>query len=261
MPSPFPGMDPYLEPYWRSVHTSFIVYARDQIQGRLPSDLRAEVEERVYVELALGTDRSFRPDVHVVEIGGRASALPAASGIAAAQPLVIELPPEEVVERFLNIIDVSSGGQVVTTLELLSPSNKLPGEGQEKFRHKQRECLRTRVNLVEIDLVRAGKRVLLVPQDSVPPSHRTTYQACIRRGRRPWAAEVYRIPLRERLPVLALPLREADADVPLDLQQLIDRCYQNGRYEGLDYSAELDPPLDAADAAWTDALLRSQGRR
>ncbi|MBI3270883.1 MAG: DUF4058 family protein [Planctomycetes bacterium] len=261
MASPFPGMDPYLEAHWRSVHTSFIVYARDRIQERLPSDLRAEVEERVFVEFALGTERSFRPDVHVVETGGQASDVPSASGVATAQPLVLELPPEEVAERFLNIIDIGSGRQVVTTLELLSPSNKLPGEGQEKFRQKQRECLSSRVNLVEIDLVRVGKRVLLVPPDSVPPSHRTTYQACIRRGRRPWAAEVYRIPLRERLPALPIPLREADADIPLDLQELIDRCYQNGRHEGLDYTAALDPPLGAADAAWADALLRSSGKR
>ena|SRR5947209_5900130 len=49
MASPFSGMDPYLEQFWRDVHASLVIYLRDQLQGRLPPDLRARVEERVFV--------------------------------------------------------------------------------------------------------------------------------------------------------------------------------------------------------------------
>jgi len=58
MPSPFPGMDPYLEQFWRDVHARCIIYAADQLQARLPADLRARVEERVFVEPAFGVARS-----------------------------------------------------------------------------------------------------------------------------------------------------------------------------------------------------------
>jgi hypothetical protein len=73
--------------------------------------------------------------------------------------------------------------------------------------------------------------------------------------------EVYRVPLRERLPVISIPLRPADPDVPLDLQQILEQCYRNGGYDDIDYTAEPDPPLKTGDAAWADALLRENARR
>jgi hypothetical protein len=74
--------------------------------------------------------------------------------------------------------------------------------------------------------------------------------------------DVYDVPLRKRLPVIRVPLREADATVPLDLQALIDDCYRNGDYdEDIDYQVDPEPPLDSEDARWADALLRKAGRR
>ena len=70
------------------------------------------------------------------------------------------------------------------------------------------------------------------------------------------------MPLRTRLPVIRLPLRSTDPDVPLDLQAVIEQCYRNGGYdEDIDYRVEPDPPLDVADAHWADTLLREAGRR
>lgn len=151
---------------------------------------------------------------------------------------------------------------MVTVIEVLSLSNKLPGEGRDLYLKKRTELKHGGVSLVEIDLLRAGERLLPVPSRLVPDSHRTPYQVCVRRGWQPATVELYRVPLRERLPVIKVPLREADRDVPLDLQALIDQCYGNGGYDDdLDYRIPLDPPLEADDAAWADALLRSQGRR
>ena len=264
MPSPFPGMDPYLEQFWRDIHARLIIYAADQIQARLPADLRARVEERVFVEPAFGVARSVYPDIRVVERGrGRAAAPPVAPSPAVAEPLVIYLSDEPVTEGYIEIIDVGSGRRVVTVIEVLSLSNKSPGEGQEVYRRKQRELRDGYVNLVEIDLLRAGERMLSVGPARIPATHRTPYQVCVyRAAATPPCYEVYRVPLRERLPVIRIPLRPTDADVPLDLQALIDQCYRNGGYDAdIDYAAEPDPPLGAEDTRWADALLRQVGRR
>jgi hypothetical protein len=117
------------------------------------------------------------------------------------------------------------------------------------------------VNLVEIDLTRAGSRVLRIRPEAIPPSARTTYQACIWRSHRPEAFEVYRIPLRERLPILPIPLRDSDDDIRLDLQALIDTAYENGRYGRTNYRADPVPPLSGEDAAWAYGLLRGRGLR
>jgi hypothetical protein len=117
------------------------------------------------------------------------------------------------------------------------------------------------VNSVEIDLLRGGEWVHMAPQALVPPLHRTAYQVCIWRSAQPDTVAVYRVPLRERLPVISIPLRPQDREVLLPLQVVLDQCYRNGAYDDIDYRAEPDPPLSADDAAWTDKLLRARGRR
>jgi hypothetical protein len=257
-------MDPYLEQFWRDMHARCIIYAADQLQARLPGDLRARVEERVFVEPAFGAARSVYPDIRVVERGrGAVTSTTSEPGPAVAEPLVIYLSDEPVTERYIDIIDVGSGRRVVTVIEILSLSNKLPGEGQDLYRRKQRELIDGHVNLVEIDLLRAGDRVLSVGLSHIPTAYRTPYQICVHRAAvvQP-CYEVYRVPLRERLPVIRIPLRPTDTDVPLDLQALIDQCYRNGGYdEDIDYSIDPEPPLNAEDARWANVLLRQAGRR
>ena len=147
-------------------------------------------------------------------------------------------------ETFLEIIDRASGKQVVTVIEVLSLSNKLPGDGRDQYRRKQQELRAGGVSLVEIDLLRAGRRRLGVPYHRVPLSHRTAYQVCVRRGWQPAAVEIYPVPFRQRLPSVNIPLRKTDADVPLDLQSLVEQCYRNGGYDAdIDYRSPPVPPL------------------
>jgi Protein of unknown function (DUF4058) len=263
MASPFPGMDPYLEQFWGDVHQSLIIYARDLLQGVLPEDLRARVQERVFVESPGGQERTMYPDIRVIERGSRRGAGPASTGgIAIAEPLRIRLPDESVTQGYIEIIDLSTGRRIVTVIEVLSPSNKLPGPGQKLYEKKQQECQAGAVNLVEIDLLRSGPWVLSVPEFLVPASYRTPYRVCVYRAAGDGLGEIYRVPLRERLPIIKIPLRESDDDAPLDLQALIDQCYRNGGYdEDIDYQAEPDPPLSASDARWARAVLRRQGKR
>ena len=261
MKSPFPGMDPYLEQFWGDVHHRLITYAGDQLQAQLPKDLRARMEERVFVETDDGPHRSIYPDVHVVEKGRKPSESQPEARIATAEPLIIHLADEPVTQGLLEIVEVGSGNRIVTVIEFLSPSNKLPGEGQDLFLQKRREVQQAGASFVEIDLTRHGRRTLAVPEGRIPRSHRTTYQVCVTRGWRPKKYEVYRAPLDGPLPTIAVPLRETDADVALDLQALVDLCYKNGRYGDIDYAADPVPPLEAPDVTWANDLLQSAGRR
>jgi hypothetical protein len=117
------------------------------------------------------------------------------------------------------------------------------------------------VSLVEINLNRTGSHVLTAPLDRIPEGHRTPYAACVRRGWKPQEIDYYAIPLRERLPAIAIPLRQEDREVPLDLQAVLDQCYEDAAYDDIDYREEPDPPLKPDDARWADELLREKGLR
>jgi hypothetical protein len=257
-------MDPYLEPFWGDVHARMVIYACDQLQSLLPSGLRARVQERVFVDNPQVSERDVYPDVRVVERGrGPTAATATLAGVSVAQPLIVQVADEPVTETFIEIIDVGSGRHVVTVIEVLSPANKRPGAGQELYLKKQGELIAGRVSLVEIDLLRAGQSVLSIQPRHIPRMHRgTPYRVVVRRGWLPLQAELYAVTLRERLPAIRVPLRETDTDVPLDLQPVLDRCYDNGGYQDdLDYEAEPNPPLHAEDGAWADGLLREKGHR
>ena len=264
MRSPFPGMDPYLEQYWGDVHHRLITYMCDTLQRHLPGELVARMDERIFVEPSEGHGRNIIPDVRVVERGRpKERDVATGNGIAVAEPLVVHFEESDPIRQgFIEIIDIKSGRRVVTVIEVLSPSNKIPGPGRDLYAKKQEELRSGGVSLVEIDLLRTGTRVLSVPMERIPEGHRTAYAACVRRGWKPFEIEYYRIPLRERLPAIPIPLRRNDRDVPLDLQFLLDQCYESGRYgDDIDYREEPEPLLSAEDAGWANALLREQGRR
>lgn len=262
MASPFPGMDPYLESHWGDVHTSLITYARDQLRVQLPADLRVRVEEHVAVEAESGERHGFYPDVRVIERpGGLSDQSAAATTMAIAEPLVVPMQIEAETQRSLQIIDSSSGNRIVTAIEILSPANKLGEAGRQAYRRKQRDMLAGGVNLVEIDLLREGLYVMAVPARAVPRTHLAPYRICVVRASNPEWAEVYPTSLRQRLCTIKVPLRPADADVQLDLQSLIDRSYENGGYEDIDYRIDPFPPLQGDDAVWADEWLRAKRRR
>lgn len=266
MRSPFPGMDPYLELHWRDVHQSLAVYARDQLQAKLPGDLIARVEEQVYVEPhdMEPRGRTIYPDVRVTEHEGRGAEWQE-GGVAVivevvAQPIVVYLP-EPAMEAYIEIREAGPRQRLITVMEILSHSNKATPAGRKKYRAKQEELEESEVSLVEIDLLRHGHWIMNVPRSRIPSARRALYGACVRRGWQPLRREFYPFPLRERLPSISIPLREKDQDVPLDLQVLVNQCYVNGRYDSIDYSADLKPPLDETDAAWVNDLLKSAGWR
>ena len=231
------------------------------------------MQERVFIE-SPGAGHEYYPDVRVIERPGRraagggttvaapASITRAEDGLPTpAQPIVIHLDNEPVTEGYIEIVDVKSGHRVITSIEVLSPANKHAGEGQRLFRQKREDMKRSGVNLVEIDLLRGGDRGLMIPREQIPPSHRTDYQVCAWRASQPGSVLLYKVPLRERLPVIGVPLRPSDPDALLDIQAVVDQCYGNGGYDDIDYTDEPEPRLKKGDAAWSNALLSEQGRR
>lgn len=254
-------MDPYLEAHWGDVHHSLVQYARDALQPGLPPALVARVEERVFVEREAGTGRRVIPDVRIAQLH-RTSSGPMElreGGTAVAEPEVFEVLEEEIAEGYLEIRE-RDGSRVITVIEFLSPANKAGGVGQQKYLEKQGQVLHSDASLVEIDLVRSGQCVLALAPNQPPLASPFEHLACISPGWRRTRRELYRMPLRERLPALPIPLRQHDARFILELRSLVDLAYAAGRYDVLDYSADPDPPLPPADAAWAADLLRRAGR-
>ena len=252
MKSPFPGMDPYLEPHWLDVHTKLVTYAADELNRVLPETLVARTDERVAVESDWGYGKTLGPDVRVFS---PASADPTTggSGPALDAPFKLVVESEPVIERFIRILDES--GRLVTVIEFISPTNKF-GEGLESYQEKRRDLLGAGVNLLEVDLVRRGDwRALLRPHVS-PSDALATYRVTIRTP--PGSvAYLFPAPLREKLPDVPVPLRPDDPRVTLPLQRLVDALYSNGRYGlTLDYRQPCDPPLEGDDAALAEELLR-----
>lgn len=263
MKSPFPGLDPYLESFWSNVHTRMMTYIADQLQGQLPEGLWARVEESVTVDdFEQEISRAAYPDIHISDgQSWTAEWKDEIGGIAVAEPLVIT--DEPLTQRHIAIVDTRTGSPVVTAIEVLSPANKVGVVKRDEYRHKQTEYLRGGVNLVEIDLVRAGGYILSAPEDRIPEEQRDGSLISVYRVNSPvpeW--EVYPVSLRLPLPAFRIPLRRGDTDIALDLQAILEQCYQNGSYHlGIDYTRPPSPPVAERDRGWMDGLLREKGLR
>jgi hypothetical protein len=256
MKNPFPGINPWLEEFWRDVHASLLVYARDQLNGELPPGLQARVDERLAIDAEDEKDRIYVPDIAVSEPWDRPAGPVLGQGgqaVAAAEPTVVDFGQE--ILRRLEIVD--SRAHVITAIELLSPSNKSDADAAIVWRRKRLDYLRGGINVVEIDLLRGG--VWTLPDRSLlkpVPAGRICHHVAVTRPPRLSRCEFYVLPLRQRLPAIRVPLRRTDPDVALDLQALIDQCYERGRYDAvIDYTRPSRPPLPDEEAAWAKEVL------
>jgi hypothetical protein len=255
--SPFPGLDPWLEEHWGDVHTRFMVYASDQLNEQLPDDLQVRVEENLGIDFD-GGSRTVRPDVADVEhppgLSFTSATLTATAMVA--EPVYVSLADEPDIERYIEIVD-SRAGRVVTVIELLSPGNKTSEERRAEYRKKTRAFVAAGVNLVEIDLIRAGSHVLGIPEHRIPTYLAGQPLICVRRATRR-GAELNGASLREPLPNFRIPLRPTDGDAVLQLQPLFNDIYRKGRYSSIDYGRPPVPRLSAADELWAAEVLRQK---
>jgi len=203
-----------------------------------------------------GTDRQYIPDVWI-----KRSEHPQRSGGAAVaemeEPLVVQSPGPEIHEAYIEILDLFSDQQVVTVIEVLSPTNKFQGQGRDLYLATQRHVLCSNAHLVEIDLLRVGPHVLAVPHFLVEGRTAYDYLVCVNRARPPRSSyELYPHRLREPLPRFGIPLAGDDPDVPLDLQAAIAQTYKAAGYRSrIDYSGPCQPPLSVEDQAWANEFI------
>lgn len=262
MASPFPGMDPYLEgpEIFSDFHDSFVAYLRETLLARLPEPYYAALGRRAWIEVS---ERFIGPDVDVVrrrQSPSKSAGRAAVSQQPVTQPLVVHVPHDERSEPFIEVyMGPRSDRRLVTTIEVLSPTNKTPGEhGRDLYLRKQREILQGKVHLVEIDLLRAGHHTTAVPREWLDAETGPfDYHVSIHHFDNLEDFFVYPVQLPQPLPIISVPLLPGDPAVSLDLQAVFDRTYEAGPYRReIDYQHDTPmPPLSAEHTAWATQLL------
>lgn len=263
MPSPFPGMDPFLEDpqLWPDVHHALISMAREFLNIAIGPKYYVRVEERVYITNEDDPGRSMLiPDLRIGERPERKdwSVPPQDAAVEVAEPVVITtLLDDEIHEPRLEVIDRQTR-HLVTVLEIVSPSNKVAAShGRASYQQKRREVLDSPCHWVEIDLLRSG--AALFPR---PVRRQGDYFVHVSRADKRPKGFVWPILLPQRLPVVTIPLKVEDPEVTLDLQRALDTVYDRCAYERIvDYSRPPEIPLPQPYNDWADQLLKSKNLR
>ena len=258
MSSPFPGMNPYLEnlELWSEVHHRLITAIADAIEPQLSLEYRVAIEKRTYLGDIEDSVLVGIPDVAVTTKKKTSTQNKTTTATLPAQKesVTVKLPvPEEKKEAYLEIREVATG-YVVTTIEVLSPTNKRTGKGRDAYEEKRRDVLSTPTHLVEIDLLRTGNPMQILSE--IP---KTDYRILVARGNRRPLAEVFGFNLQQEIPQFLLPLKSGDDEPLVDLQSLLAQVYERGRfYLAIDYSIEATPALKSEDKVWADNLLKEK---
>lgn len=251
MPSPFPGMDPYLEaqPFWTVLHSTLITGMMSELKGNLPPGYSVWSDVYIWLHEPSAEKRLGRPDVLVAEkqkgrSNGATVTLPA--------PRSSMLPAvRREGSKYLKIKEIRSD-RVVTVIELISPDVKRPGEDRDAYLAKRNEYLATGTNLVEIDLHRTGDRL---PMGKPKPPAADYYVLVCRAVDFPRTA-LWPLSVREPLPDVPIPLKPEDGVVMLPLQSCFTWAYDQGPYDReVDYTQPPRVPLTGRDATWARNLV------
>ncbi|HTU18628.1 MAG TPA: DUF4058 family protein [Gemmataceae bacterium] len=268
MPSPFPGMDPFIEAcgLWEVFHTNLTSHIAIQLADTVPERYVVRTGERSYLVLVQSEGKKehpFLPDVSVTtprsrKKGGKKGGTAVAEPASETKPHVLRaFIEEEHREAFVEIYETGPEMRLVTSIEVLSPSNKRPNsEGWDLYQRKRQSLLLGRVNLVEIDLLRGGQRMpMLDPWPNSP------YVLMVARARKTDACLVWEGHFQEPLPAIPVPLAKPDPDLSVSLQSLLDTIYRRFRYEqSINYTMELTPPMTPDEAAWWRQRLPTVSR-
>lgn len=257
MPSPFPGMNPYLEQpsIWEDFHNRFMTYAGEALAAQVRPHFLVKLEERVFIHEPSGDDRRKllgKPDIGLLE-GSPTDSSPktvADLTLSAKVKSVIASLPDVDIERhvFIEIRD-RQNRELVTMIEVLSPTNKRWGPDREQYLVKRTSMMFSTASLVEIDLLRGGPRL---PLDDLPSCD---YCVTVFRKSNLPRVEAWPIGLRDPLPIIPIPLKGNFPDASLDLQTILNRVYDAAGYEDYVYESIPDPPLENSDLAWAQSFL------
>ena len=227
MPSPFPGMDPYLEEeaLWPAFHHQLVLSLYQLLLPGLVDRYRARVGQRHYTT---------------------------------EQALFTSIIREEHHEDYIEIRQ-RNDGRLVTMVDVVSPANKTSNSGRNAYLEKRREGKNAGANLVELDLVLQGQPTLEYSRDGLPD---WDYAVTVTRASQPERYEIYSATLQKRLPRFRMPLAADDRDTVLDLQASFTRCYDQGGFaQKIDYGRDPATPLNDEDRRWLNQLLTQQKLR
>ncbi len=252
MPSPFPGMNPYIEraSVWHDFHESFMPLVREILTVQVVPRYFVRIDEQMYIHEMATEERRFlgRADILVPALSTAEKATMTASPVLEA-PAEVRIPLVDTEPlSFLEIRDRDSH-ELVTVVELLSPCNKYAGPDREQYLAKARILQRSPVHFVEIDLLRGGPRM---PWLDMPECD---YCVVVSRVEKRPRADFWPIGLRDRLPEIPIPLRGGDSDARLDLQQVLHHIYDAAGYVYHIYFGLPEPQLRPEDTAWAQQLL------
>ena len=257
MPSPFPGMDPYLESpeLWPDLHHELISVIREILNIALRPAYHASIEERVYISDENDSGRRVLiPDVAIQStqhLTGSAFDRPTTrddeSGIAVAEPiLATTVIEDEIHEAYVAIKDLA-GRKVVTVIDVLSPANKISGSrGRASYESKRREIMHSETHFVEIDLLHEG--LPIVPGERIPPH---SYLVHVSRFAQRPQGMVWPILLTQRLPTIPIPLLPKSVDIQLDLGAVLNTAYDRAGYDLIiDYQSPPGVSLSEPNSSW-----------
>jgi hypothetical protein len=267
MKSPFPGMDPYIEAcgLWADFHIHLIERIAESLADAAPARYLVRAGERSYLVLVESEGKEtypFLPDVSVTAPERPKKPSRKRGSTAVAEPegeiepvMLRAFIEEEHREKFVEIYEATPEQRLVTTVEVLSPSNKRANSpGWEQYLRKRHRVMLGGVNLVEIDLLRGGQRLPMLDPWPVSP-----YTLTVARANKAGHCLVWPAHFQKPLPTIRVPLAKPDPDISLELQPLIDAIYQRYRYaQSIDYTRPLSPPLGPEEAAWLRRQLKAR---
>jgi hypothetical protein len=261
MTSIFPGMNPYLEhpDLFPGLHHLLISEIARFLSPQLRPKYRVAVEVRTYETIDDSSLLVGIPDVIVKSRQNVSETKNTNVAVAAPAPksVTVTVPmPINIKEGYLEVKEVGTE-KLITTIEILSPTNKRSGKGREAYQQKRQQVLGSRSNLVEIDLLRKGE-----PMPMFADNIESDYRILVCRGNRRPQADLYAFNIQDIIPAFSLPLRAGDSEPVIDLKALLNQVYEIYDYDlVIDYSQEPVPALAKADAAWADKLLRDKRLR
>jgi len=263
MSTPFPGMDPYLEAghIWKQVHSDLISAVRQYLVPILRPHYRVSIEEMTYLSVLPPKERrGGEPDVLMINPHRKRNwdghgmptgtqTVPIATATEVASPKVksvhVKLPfPKKVKHKYLEI-QKANNGEVITVIEIISPSNKI-SKGRRVYRKKRLKILDSLTSLIEIDLIRRGK------PHTMDTKKKSDYRIIISRFDDRPMAEAYLFGMRDTIPDVPIPLQENEPKPLLPLNQIIHTLYDNCGYDMfIDYSKSPPlPSLSEEDITW-----------
>jgi hypothetical protein len=235
---------------WRDFHTSFLTYFRSAVMPLVVPKYYVRIEHHVYVDEADGETRRTRyTDADVVlDRNGHSRPSGGAAAIA-TRPKKLKVP--RVSKRYVGYLVVRTieDEKIVTVIELLSPSNKDGSTDQESYLVKRRELLASNVNFVEIDLLRGGTRM------PIKGLKACDYYTLVSRPPDRPTVDVCPFRLRDKLPIIPVPLERDESEPTIDLKVVLDRVYDEAGYEYRLYRTSPEPPLSPTEAAWAKDIL------